>query len=340
MSHAPSPLLNDERWAQRALGARRPRGRGRREPARDRAVARRPAEPEFELPARRPTSAARAAAEAAVETLERYLDRHRRAAPRDRARPALAAGNLPAPPPPSIVHGDFRLSNLVVAEDGRPTLIDWEFVHAGDGAEDLGWMCVRSWRFGAAAARARLRLPRGAARRLRGGRRPGGVARRAALVGGVRQRPLGGHLPAAGRPAPDRRRPLARAGDDRAPDLRGGVGPARAARRRPPAAGPCRRPQDGPDAHELLETVAEYLRDLRARARPPRTPSRSRSPPTRAGSWPASCRRTTAAPRARAAKLAAALAAGEHDAGLDALVDPLRAEVRAKLEVANPRWIG
>ena len=46
------------------------------------------------------------------------------------------------------------------------------------------------------------------------------------------------------------------------------------------------------------------------------------------------------APRERAAQLAAALRAGAHDADLDALVDPLRAEVRAKLEVANPRWIG
>ena len=46
------------------------------------------------------------------------------------------------------------------------------------------------------------------------------------------------------------------------------------------------------------------------------------------------------AARERAARLAAALRAGRHDAELDALVDPLRAEVRAKLEVANPRWIG
>ncbi len=46
-------------------------------------------------------------------------------------------------------------------------------------------------------------------------------------------------------------------------------------------------------------------------------------------------------PAARAAseRLGAALRAGAHDAELDDLVDPLRAEVRAKLEVANPRWI-
>ena len=88
-------------------------------------------------------------AEAAVATLEGCLDRL------GESRPAIELGlrwlrrNLPAPAPASIVHGDFRLSNLVVSEAGDPTLIDWELVHAGDGAEDLGWMCVRSWRFGA-----------------------------------------------------------------------------------------------------------------------------------------------------------------------------------------------
>ena len=103
--------------------------------------------------------------------LERHLDRI------GEPHPAIEVGlrwlrrHLPAPAPPAIVHGDFRLSNLVVAEDGGPTLIDWELVHAGDGAEDLGWMCVRSWRFGSAAAGARLRLARGAARRLRRRRR-------------------------------------------------------------------------------------------------------------------------------------------------------------------------
>jgi aminoglycoside phosphotransferase (APT) family kinase protein len=27
-------------------------------------------------------------------------------------------------------------------------VIDWELTHAGDPMEDLGWLCVRSWRFG------------------------------------------------------------------------------------------------------------------------------------------------------------------------------------------------
>lgn len=55
---------------------------------------------------------------------------------------------LPAPSPPRLVHGDFRMGNLLVDADGLAAVLDWELAHAGDPAEDLGWMCVRSWRFG------------------------------------------------------------------------------------------------------------------------------------------------------------------------------------------------
>jgi aminoglycoside phosphotransferase (APT) family kinase protein len=27
-------------------------------------------------------------------------------------------------------------------------VLDWELAHLGDPAEDLGWLCVKSWRFG------------------------------------------------------------------------------------------------------------------------------------------------------------------------------------------------
>jgi aminoglycoside phosphotransferase (APT) family kinase protein len=30
-------------------------------------------------------------------------------------------------------------------------VLDWELAHLGDPMEDLGWLCVRSWRFGADA---------------------------------------------------------------------------------------------------------------------------------------------------------------------------------------------
>ena len=57
--------------------------------------------------------------------------------------------NLPEPVEPALVHGDFRLSNWLVDEAGLVAVLDWELCHAGDPAEDLGWMCIRSWRFGA-----------------------------------------------------------------------------------------------------------------------------------------------------------------------------------------------
>jgi aminoglycoside phosphotransferase (APT) family kinase protein len=69
--------------------------------------------------------------------------------------PALEAGlrwlRLNPPPPPqrpALVHGDFRLGNFIVDERGLAAVIDWELCHGGDPAEDIGWLCIRSWRFG------------------------------------------------------------------------------------------------------------------------------------------------------------------------------------------------
>src|SRR5215472_11173930 len=58
------------------------------------------------------------------------------------------AERSPAPRPPAVVHGDFRIGNVIVAADGLRAVLDWELAHAGDPAEDLGWFCVRAWRFG------------------------------------------------------------------------------------------------------------------------------------------------------------------------------------------------
>ena len=48
----------------------------------------------------------------------------------------------------TLVHGDFRHGNLIIGPDGVRAVLDWELAHTGDPMEDLGWVCVNSWRFG------------------------------------------------------------------------------------------------------------------------------------------------------------------------------------------------
>jgi len=55
---------------------------------------------------------------------------------------------LPDAPRLTVVHGDFRNGNLMIGPDGVRAVLDWEIVHIGDPAADLGWVCVNSWRFG------------------------------------------------------------------------------------------------------------------------------------------------------------------------------------------------
>jgi aminoglycoside phosphotransferase (APT) family kinase protein len=55
---------------------------------------------------------------------------------------------LPDAPALTLVHGDFRHGNLMIGPDGVRAVLDWELAHIGDPAEDLGWICVNSWRFG------------------------------------------------------------------------------------------------------------------------------------------------------------------------------------------------
>jgi len=58
-------------------------------------------------------------------------------------------GNRPSRTATTLVHGDLRLGNIIVDPDGLAAAIDWELVHVGDPLEDLGWLCVKAWRFGA-----------------------------------------------------------------------------------------------------------------------------------------------------------------------------------------------
>lgn len=62
----------------------------------------------------------------------------------------LDAHRPPAPPRAVVVHGDYRLGNMIVDHSGLVAVIDWELAHVGDPLEDLGWSCVPAWRFGSA----------------------------------------------------------------------------------------------------------------------------------------------------------------------------------------------
>lgn len=57
--------------------------------------------------------------------------------------------HVPSPVGTALVHGDFRSGNfLVQPAEGIVAVLDWELAHIGDPLEDLGWLCVNSWRFG------------------------------------------------------------------------------------------------------------------------------------------------------------------------------------------------
>lgn len=83
------------------------------------------------------------------------LDAQREALDRlERPRPALEwalawlARNRPALTEVTLVHGDFRTGNFLVSPRGLEAIVDWEFAHFGHPLEDVGWLCVRDWRFG------------------------------------------------------------------------------------------------------------------------------------------------------------------------------------------------
>lgn len=72
----------------------------------------------------------------------------------DEPHPAIELGfrwlerNRPPPAEPVLLHGDFRTGNLMIGDAGIVAVLDWECSHIGRPAEDIGWLCTRSWRFG------------------------------------------------------------------------------------------------------------------------------------------------------------------------------------------------
>jgi aminoglycoside phosphotransferase (APT) family kinase protein len=47
-----------------------------------------------------------------------------------------------------LVHGDFRIGNVIFDESGLRAILDWELAHFGDPLEDVAWVFLRSWRGG------------------------------------------------------------------------------------------------------------------------------------------------------------------------------------------------
>lgn len=64
------------------------------------------------------------------------------------------AAHRPARSATRLVHGDFRMGNLIVDGSKLAAVLDWELVHVGEVYEDLAWFCIRAWRFGAPPSRA------------------------------------------------------------------------------------------------------------------------------------------------------------------------------------------
>lgn len=58
------------------------------------------------------------------------------------------ARHPPRPATRRLLHGDFRIGNLIMGSDRIRAVLDWECAHLGDPMEEFGWLCLRSWRFG------------------------------------------------------------------------------------------------------------------------------------------------------------------------------------------------
>lgn len=83
-----------------------------------------------------------------VGDFERLLDAYGEARPVFELAMRWLRVNAPTSTRRGVVHGDFRIGNLIVGPEGLRAVLDWELAHVGDPAEDIGWLCVRSWRFG------------------------------------------------------------------------------------------------------------------------------------------------------------------------------------------------
>jgi aminoglycoside phosphotransferase (APT) family kinase protein len=82
-----------------------------------------------------------------LERWEQVIRRHD-TGPRPVTEMALRQLRRTPPPPPqrlSVVHGDYRVGNLLFSPGGIEAVLDWEMAHLGDPHEDLAWLLSRNY---------------------------------------------------------------------------------------------------------------------------------------------------------------------------------------------------
>lgn len=267
----------------------------------------------------------------------------------------LGANRPDGPRRRSVVHGDFRTGNLIVGPEGLRAVLDWELAHLGDPVEDLGWFCVRAWRFGSPHRAGGF----GSVEDLVGGYTAAGgaavdpasirwweamgtlkwgvmcIVQAATHLGGATRSV---ELAAIGRRTAENEEDLLAviAGlDPHRPALATGTVPAAA-------------PHDRPSAGELLEAVGEYLVEVRdgvegrvgfhARVAANVVAMVRRELELGPAQAAAHAARLADLGVADDAGLARAIRDGEVDDRLDEVTRAVRASVRDKLAVANPGY--
>lgn len=260
-----------------------------------------------------------------------------------------------------VVHGDFRNGNLMIDETGVRGILDWELVHRGDPVEDLGYLCVKAWRFGSAEPVGGF----GAREELLAGYREVagwcpdksslhwwevyGTVRWAILCQWQAHRHLSGvepslELAVLGRRVAEQEHDILLALGHTSP--RQVVDPLTDATSRPARA----QPHDRPDAYHLIEQAAQFLTSevvasaeepLRYRARIATNALRiaQREMQLAGEQGPAHRRRLAGLGCHDETGLAQAIRAGSLDDRLDEVVRVVRETVTDKLLVANPPYL-
>jgi len=83
-----------------------------------------------------------------VATMRAYLDTHEYPHPAIEYALRWLEVNAPGPTAPVLCHGDFRFGNVMIGGGEVRAILDWELSRWGDAHEDLGWFCMRFFRFG------------------------------------------------------------------------------------------------------------------------------------------------------------------------------------------------